>query len=71
MDHKELLLQEFEKTFRTLKRNKSIGCDGLKGNTIIDVYDSIKVILFKNFKPSFEEAIFPEKLKIAKSYSGF
>ena len=32
----------------------------------MDVYDSIKVILFKIFKPSLEEAVFPEKLKIAK-----
>ena len=29
----------------------------------MDVYDSIKVILFKNFKVSLEEAVFPEKLK--------
>ena len=49
-----------------LKRNKAIGCDGLNGNVIIDVDDSIKAILFKIFKESFEEAIFPEKLKIAK-----
>ena len=32
----------------------------------MDVYDSIKVILFKFFKASFEVAVFPEKLKIAK-----
>ena len=32
----------------------------------MDVYDSVKVILFKIFKASLEEAIFPEKLKIAK-----
>ena len=32
----------------------------------MDVYDSIKVILFKIFKASLEEAVFPEKLKIAK-----
>ena len=66
MEHKELSFQEFEKAFKTLKRNKSIGCDGLNGNVIIDVYDSIKVILFKIFKASLEEAGFPEKYKIAK-----
>ena len=49
-----------------LKRNKAIGYDGLSGNIIMDVYDSIKVILFKIFKASLEEAVFPEKLKIAK-----
>ena len=32
----------------------------------MDVYDSIKVILFKIFKASLDEAVFPEKLKIAK-----
>ena len=66
MEHKELSFQEFKKAFETLKRNKAISCDGLNGNIIIDVYDSIKVILFKIFKASFEEAIFPKKLKIAK-----
>ena len=35
-------------------------------NIIMDVYDSIKVILFKIFKTSLEEVVFPEKLKIAK-----
>ena len=40
-----------------------IYADGLSGNIIMDVYDSIKVILFKIFKVSLEEAIFSEKLK--------
>ena len=66
MEDKELSFQEFEKGFKTLKQNKAIGCDGLNGNIIIDVYDSIKVILFKTFNASLEEAVFPEKLKIAK-----
>ena len=66
MEHKERSFQEFEKAFKTLKRNKAIGYDGLNGNIIINVYDSIKVILFKIFKASLEEAVFPEKLKIAK-----
>ena len=66
MVHKELSFQELEKAFKTLKQSKAIGCDGLNGNIIIDVYDFIKVILFKIFKASPEEAVFPEKLKIAK-----
>ena len=66
MEHKELSFQEFEKACKTLKGNKVIGCDGLSSNIIMDVYDSIKVILFKIFKESLEEAAFPEKLKIAK-----
>ena len=32
----------------------------------MDVYDSMKVILFKIFKASLEEAVFPEKPNIAK-----
>ena len=66
MEHKELSFQEFEKAFLTLTRNKAIGCDGLSGDIIMDVYDSIKVIFFKIFKASLEEAVFPEKNKIAK-----
>ena len=64
MVHKELSFQEFKKA--TLKWNKVIGCDGLKNNIIIDVYDFIKVIIFKNFKASLEEAVFPEKIKNTK-----
>ena len=66
MNHKEISFQEFEKAFKNLKRNKVIGCDGHSGNIIMDVYDSMKVILFKIFKASLEEAVFPKKFKIAK-----
>ena len=47
MEHKEPSFQEFEKAFKMLKRIKAIGYDGLSGNIMMDVYDSIKVILFK------------------------
>ena len=66
MEHKELSFQEFKKAFKTLKRNKAIGYDGLSGNIIIDIYDSIEVIHFKIFKTSLEEAVFPEKIKTEK-----
>ena len=66
MKHKELFFQKFEKAFKALKRNKASTCYALNSNIIFDVYDSIKVILFKNFKAFLEEAVFPEKLKIAK-----
>ena len=59
MKHKEISFQEFEKAFKTLKRNKAIG------------YDFIKVIFSKTFKVSFEEAVFPEKLKITKITPAF
>ena len=60
MEHKELSFQEFEKAFKTLKRNKAIGYDGLGGNIIMDVYNSIKVILFK--KQSFLKNLKSQKL---------
>ena len=66
MEHKELSFQEFEKAFKAINRNNAIGCNGLNGNIIIDVYNSIKVILFKILKASLEETVFPEKLKIAE-----
>ena len=71
MEHKELSFREFKKAFKTLKRNKAMGCDDFNGNIITDVYDSIKVILFNIFKASLEEAVFPEKLKIAKAIPVF
>ena len=66
MGHKELSFQEFEKASETVKRNEAIGSDGLKGNIVMNIYDSIKIIVFKNFKASLKEAVFPEKIKIAK-----
>ena len=66
MEHKERSFQELEKAFKMLKQNKAIGYDGLSGSIIMDVYDSVKVILFKNFNASLEQVVFPEKLKIAK-----
>ena len=62
MVNKEISFQEFKKAFKTLKQNKVIGCDIINSCIIIDVYDSIKVILFKISKASFEEAAFPENL---------
>ena len=49
MKHKKLSFQEFEKAFKTFKRNKATGYDGLSSNVVMNVYDSIKVILFKKF----------------------
>ena len=71
MEHEELPFQEFEKAFKTLKGNKATGYNRVKGNIIMDVYDFIKVIFFKIFQASLEEAIFPEKFKIAKVIPAF
>ena len=55
--------QEFEKAFKTLKHNKAIGCNRVNGKIIFGVNDFVKVILFKIFQASLEEAVFPEKLQ--------
>ena len=44
---KELSFQEFEKAFNILKQNKAIDCNDFNGNIILDVYDSVKLILFR------------------------
>lgn len=44
-----------------LRQNNDFGYNGLNDNVAIDVYNSIKVMLFKIFQISLEE-IFGEKL---------
>ena len=67
MVHKKLPFQEFEKAFKTLKRKKATGCNGLNGN----ILRLCKVHYVQNFKGTLEERIFPEKLKISKVISVF
>ena len=57
---------KFEKTFKTLKRNKSPGHYGLLVNIITSVYEFIKKPLQKIFNKSINISIFPENMKIAK-----
>ena len=65
---KETVLSEneFEEAFKTLKRNKAPGHDGLDVNIITSVYEFIKKPLLKIFNESINLGIFPEKMKIAK-----
>ena len=63
MDHKKLSFKEFEKVFKTLKRNKAIGYGEVNGNIIMDVFDSIKIILINYFKASLEEQSFLKNVK--------
>ena len=63
MDHKKLSFKEFEKVFKTLKRNKAIGYDEVNGDIIMDVFDSIKIILINYFKASLEEQSFLKNVK--------
>ena len=62
----ELKFYEFEKAFKSLKRNKAVGFDDLSSNVIIDTYDSLTNILFHVFKSSIEQEIFPGSIKITK-----
>ena len=66
MQFEELNFDEFEGTFKSLKRNKAAGFDELGSNIIIDAYDSLKNILFHVLKVSIKQGIFPDSLKIAK-----
>nr|XP_047129346.1 uncharacterized protein LOC105846764 [Hydra vulgaris] len=46
--------------------NKAIGPDDINGNIVIDSFNEIKDILFKVFKASITQGLFPNSLKIAK-----
>ena len=66
LEFKTLSFVEFEKAFKTLKRNKAAGYDNVNINVVIDSYEEIKKILFQIFKVFIEQGIFPDLLKIAK-----
>ena len=66
MQFEGLNFDEFEEAFKSLKRNKAASFDALSSNIIIDVYDSLKNILFHISKVSIKQGIFPDSLKIAK-----
>ena len=57
---------EFEEAFKTLKRNKAPGHDGLDVNIITSVYEFIKKPLLKILNKSINLGVFPENIKIAK-----
>ena len=57
---------EFEEAFKSLKRNRAPGHDGLDVNIITSVYQLIKKPLLKIFNESLNLSIFPENMKIAK-----
>ena len=62
----ELEFDEFEKSFKSLKRNKAAGFDDLSSNFIIYVYNGLKNILFHVSKVSIQQGIFPKGLKNTK-----
>ena len=66
MEHEGLTFEEFEKTFQSVKHNKTAGHNDIDSNVIIKVYDEISYPLFMIFHSSFNEFIFPEQLKVVK-----
>ena len=60
--------KSIQKAFKTLKQNKVIGCDGLNSNIIIDVYNSIKVILFKILRHFLKKQSFLQNLNSQKLF---
>ncbi|XP_047143048.2 uncharacterized protein LOC124817249 [Hydra vulgaris] len=51
----ELSFDEFEKAFKSLKKNKAPGADEINGNIVIDCYEQLKNILFKIFRASIHQ----------------
>ena len=66
MKYRDLTFEQFEKAFKSIKRNKAARHDDIDNNVIIKVYDEISYPLFMIFHSSFNESIFPEQLKVAK-----
>ena len=57
---------KFEEASKSLKRNKTLGHDGLDVNIITSGFELIKKPLLKTFNEPINLGIFPENMKIAK-----
>ena len=66
LNDKSLTENELDEAFKSLKKNKTPGPDGLNVNIIISVYEIIKKPLLKIFNDSLLLGIFPQSMKIAK-----
>ena len=62
---------EFEEAFKSLKRNKAPGNDGLDVNIITCVHEFIKKPLLKIFNESINLSIFPRKHENRKGNTSF
>ena len=73
IEYRDLTFEEFEKAFKSVKRNKAAGHDDIDSNVIIKVYDEIRSFRERYFTlhRSFSKGIFLEQLKIAKVFSTF
>ena len=66
LNEKSLTENELDEAFKSLKKNKAPGPDGLDVNIIISVYEIIKKPLLGIFNDSLLLGIFPQSMKIAK-----
>ena len=71
MEYRGLTFEEFEKVFKSVKRNKAAGHHDIGSNLKIKVYDEISYPLFMIFHSSFNEDIFLEQLKVVKVFPIF
>ena len=62
----DLITDEFETAFKSLKRNKAADIDTINLDIFLDTYDEIKDILFLIFKTSPQQGTFPNWLKYQK-----
>ena len=59
-EYRDLIFEEFEKAFKSVKHNKVAEHNDIDSKVIIKVYDEISYPLFMIFQSSFNENIFPE-----------
>ena len=57
IEYRNLTFKEFEKAFKSVKRNKVTRNDDIDSNVIIKVYDEISCSLFMIFHSSFFQSI--------------
>ena len=55
----DLITDEFETTFKSLKRNKAADIDTINLDIFLNTYDEIKDILFLIFEASLQQGTFP------------
>ena len=66
MEYRDLTFEEFEKAFKSVKRNKAAGYGAINSNVLIKVYDGTSQPCLMIFHSLFNGGIFPEQLKVVK-----
>ena len=66
VEYRDLAFEEFEKAFKSVKRNEAAGHTAIDSYVIIKGYDESSYPLFMIFHSSFDERISPEQLKVSK-----